>query len=70
MENKRECCDDLCEQGRYCPNRKGLSLDRVTDFMYDSGLVNLYYRFTEKFTLMEWLAWLAAGFYLLSHVIW
>jgi hypothetical protein len=54
-------CTDSCRQGRDCPNNKGLNLD---DMKY--SLINLYYRLTEKFTVMEWLAWLAAGIYVLS----
>lgn len=67
--DKRKCCDNLCHQGRDCPERKERALDKIENFMYNSGIVNLYYRFTEKFTIMEWLAWLAAGLYLLSLAI-
>jgi hypothetical protein len=56
-------CNDNCRQGRNCPNRQYVDLDKVK-----YSLINLYYRFTEKFTVMEWLAWLAAGLYVLSLV--
>jgi hypothetical protein len=56
-----EKCTDSCQQGRNCPHRQYVDLDEVK-----YSLINLYYRFTDKFTLMEWLAWLATGLYVLS----
>lgn len=54
-------CNGGCRQGRDCPNRQGLDIDKVKYYMF-----NVYYQVTEKFTVMEWLAWLATGLYILS----
>lgn len=57
-------CKSSCRQGRDCPNKMTIDLDNLKYFIY-----NTYYRITEKFTVMEWLAWLAAGIYVLSLAI-
>lgn len=60
------CCDENenCRQGRNCPNRKEMSFE---DLKYK--IIGVYYKLTEKCTLLEWLVCLATGIYLLSYVI-
>jgi hypothetical protein len=60
-----ECKND-CRQGRDCPHRRVANFD---DFLYNSGLFNLYNKVTTNFTLMEWIVCLVTIAILLSLAI-
>jgi hypothetical protein len=60
-----ECKGD-CRQGRDCPYKP---INNLENFMYDSGLYNLYNRITTNFTLMEWIVCLATIVIFLSLAI-
>ena len=52
-EMKRKCCDNMCRQGRDCPERFSLYQARYLNLFKD--IKKLWHYLDKQFTLVEWL---------------
>jgi hypothetical protein len=70
---KRKCCDNLCRQGRDCPNNEP-SLYQARYYNLLKDIKKLWHYLDKQFTLVEWLVililavLLSIGFY--KGILW